>query len=304
VEDEKQLGSTLAKLLQADVSLATPAPAIGFVHRRTQSADLYFVANTGNTPVKEKAMFRAPGRSGEWWDPVSGRISTAEALAQTREGTTIPLSLAPYASVVLVLSGRPLPSSRRAGHPAVPPAIDLSREWQVSFGQGNPPKTIDRLQSWTEDPKTRYFSGQATYEKNVNVSKNMILPGLTIRLDFGEGQPAPPRNLRSGMQAWLESPVREAAVVYVNDQRAGAVWCPPFSLEVTPFLKPGVNRIRVVVGNLAVNYMAGHSLPDYRLLNLRYGVRFEAQDMDKIQPVPAGLLGPIRLVAVPTPAPE
>ena len=30
---------------------------------------------------------------------------------------------------------------------------------------------------------------------------------------------------------------------------------------------------------------------------LRYGVRFEPQDMDEVQPVPAGLLGPIRLVA-------
>ena len=51
----------------------------------------------------------------------------------------------------------------------------------------------------------------------------------------------------------------------------------------------------VVVGNLALNHMAGRPLPDYRLLNLRYGVRFEAQDMDKVQPVPSGLLGPIRL---------
>jgi hypothetical protein len=42
--------------------------------------------------------------------------------------------------------------------------------------------------------------------------------------------------------------------------------------------------------------MAGRSLPAYRLLTLRCGVRFEPQGMDKIQPVPAGLLG---LVAVP-----
>jgi hypothetical protein len=41
--------------------------------------------------------------------------------------------------------------------------------------------------------------------------------------------------------------------------------------------------------------MAGRSLPAYRL-TLRYGVRFEPQGMDKIQPVPAGLLG---LVSVP-----
>jgi hypothetical protein len=98
------------------------------------------------------------------------------------------------------------------------------------------------------------------------------------------------------MQAWLDAPVREAAVVYINDQRAGSVWCPPYSLDVTGLLRRGENRIRIVVGNLAINHMAGRRLPDYRLLNLRYGERFQAQDMDKVQAVPAGLLGPIRLI--------
>ncbi len=86
-------------------------------------------------------------------------------------------------------------------------------------------------------------------------------------------------------------------MVYVNDRRAGSVWCPPYSLDVTGLLRRGENKIRIVVANLAVNHMAGRALPDYRLLNLRYGVRFEAQDMDKVQPVPAGLLGPIRLIS-------
>jgi len=45
--------------------------------------------------------------------------------------------------------------------------------------------------------------------------------------------------------------------------------------------------------------MAGHALPDYKLLNLRYGTRFDPQDMNNLQPVPAGLFGPIRLVAAP-----
>jgi hypothetical protein len=39
-----------------------------------------------------------------------------------------------------------------------------------------------------------------------------------------------------------------------------------------------------------MNYMAGHSLPDYRLFNLRYGERFQPQDMDKIQPSPRAYL--------------
>ena len=94
-----------------------------------------------------------------------------------------------------------------------------------------------------------------------------------------------------------DPPVRDAAVVYVNGRRAGSVWSPPYSVDVSGLLTPGENNLRVEVGNLAVNYMAGHALPDYKLLNLRYGVRFEAQDMDKIQALPSGLLGPIRLIA-------
>jgi hypothetical protein len=39
------------------------------------------------------------------------------------------------------------------------------------------------------------------------------------------------------------------------------------------------------VANVAINHMAERALPDYRLLNLRYGNRFEPQDMDKVRPV-------------------
>ena len=74
------------------------------------------------------------------------------------------------------------------------------------------------------------------------------------------------------------------------------MWSPPYSLDVTSRLRPGENTLRVEVANVAVNHMAGQSMPDYRPLNLRYGVRFEAQDMDKVQPVASGLRGPIRLI--------
>ena len=57
----------------------------------------------------------------------------------------------------------------------------------------------------------------------------------------------------SGTHATYTPPVREAAVVYVNGQRAGAAWCPPYQVELTGLLKPGVNEIKVVVGNLATN---------------------------------------------------
>jgi hypothetical protein len=33
------------------------------------------------------------------------------------------------------------------------------------------------------------------------------------------------------------------------------------------------------------------------VLNSRYGERFQAQDMENLKPLPAGLLGPVRLIA-------
>jgi hypothetical protein len=298
IEDEKQLGPSLQELLRPDVSLSSPVPDIGFVHRKVSTAAIYFIANTGNQSVNVNATFRVQGKSAEWWDPMSGRVSAAKMLAQTQMGTTVPLKLPPYGSTVLVVTDRPLSRHSSSRRLSIPHEIDLSQAWQVSFGREGTPQPMNRLESWTDNAETRYFSGLATYEKSIVVPKSMIHPGLSVRLDFGEGQPLTPHDLRAGMQAWLDAPVREAAVVYVNGERAGAVWCPPYSLDVTPFLKAGENRVRITVGNLAVNYMAGHALPDYRLLNLRYGVRFEAQDMDKIQPVASGLLGPIRLIPV------
>jgi hypothetical protein len=100
------------------------------------------------------------------------------------------------------------------------------------------------------------------------------------------------------MRAWLESPVREVAEVYVNEQAAGPVWRPPYEVEVTKWLHAGPNRMRIVVGNLAINELAAQVVPDYKLLNLRYGERFVPQDMKDLQPLPSGLLGPIRLRTV------
>ena len=118
-------------------------------------------------------------------------------------------------------------------------------------------------------------------------------------LNFGEGTPVTTtaRRAGNGMRAMLESPVREAAVVYINGKRAGSVWHAPYEVEVGPLLHAGVNTVRIVVANLAINEMANGPLPDYKALTAKYGERFQAQDMNSVQPQPSGLLGPVKLVA-------
>jgi len=296
-QDEKQsLREKLVTLLAPDFSSDPAVAEIGFVHRRTADTDIYFVANTSNLRQTVSATFRVAQAHAELWDPFTGKVAPANFEKSSQAGTTISLDLEPYASRLVVFNNRKLEPPNIGGF-RPPSPIDLSDDWNVTIGEKAKPFVMDHLRSWTDDESTRYFSGTATYEKELTVPGEFLNPGLAVRLDFGDGKPLAEQNLRSGMQSWLDAPIREAAVVYVNDQRAGSVWCPPYALDVSAYLRPGSNKIRVVVANLALNYMAGRRLPDYRLLTLRYGERFQAQDMDKVQPIPAGLLGSIRLIA-------
>jgi alpha-L-rhamnosidase len=286
--DEKQLGSALNKLLPADVATA---PEIGFVHRKLDFADIYFLVNTSNRPVRSQAGFRISGLDSAWWNPFNGEVTKADG------ATTVTLDLAPYESRVLVFSKDRFESRQKGPASA---SIDLSSNWTVRFADASESVQMQELRSWTADEQTKYFSGQATYERIVTIAQSMAGP---LRLTFGEGTPVDPsseRRAANGMRAWLESPVREAAAVYVNDRLAGTVWHPPYELNVTGMLHAGENKLRIVVANLAINAMARGPLPDYKLLNSRYGERFQAQDLVNLRPLPSGLLGPIHLEGAPS----
>lgn len=300
VADERVgLGRTLADLLTPDVALAPPSPDVGFVHRRTADADVYFLANTANVPSRTAATFRVDARHAEWWDPLTGRVSPAATRPHGTTGATVELDLPPYGSRFLVFGARRSTAPRAGGAQPLPEPILLDSGWTLRFGEGAP-VALDRLRSWTEDEGTRYFSGVATYERAVDIPPGFLRKGQAVRLEFGDTRPIPALpGAKPGMQAYLEAPVREAAVVHVNGRRAGSAWCPPYAVDLTDLLHPGTNTLRIEVGNLAVNHMAGQARPDYTLLNRRYGERFQAQDTENLQPEPAGLLGTIRLVAVP-----
>lgn len=296
--EDRELASKLRALLSPTVAFSPPETQIGFVRRKTQTEEIYFLANTGNEARSTRATFRVKDMQPEWWDAFSGKVHAASVLARDSEGTTIALDLPAYGSMLLVFSKRQQSHNAVSNLSDIPPPIDLSTEWKVTFGRTGRSILMDRLRSWTDDEETRFFSGEATYEKTVTIPADFIQPRLEVCLDFGEGTRVPETaQARLGTRAWLESPVRDAAEVYVNDRRAGSVWHPPYLVDVTELLHPGENNIRVIVGNLAINKMAGSSLPDYRLLNSRYGERFTPQDMQNLEPLPSGMLGTIRLVA-------
>ena len=295
---ESTVGEVLSKAASPDMKLSSPSTAIGFVHRHIASdADVYFVANTSNQPVHVRASFRSSGKHWELWDTFSALATSAGS------GATVNLDLAPYESKIIVLSSQAAPTSASATAHSALPSLDLSRNWNVAFPESQYEIEMPTLYSWSDDKKTRFYSGQALYKRDIEVPPVYLQSGLSLYLDFGPGTPVPEKPQSDGMRAWLDSPIREAALVYVNGDLAGSVWHPPYRLEITRFLKPGRNRLQLVVGNLALNALAGRSAPDYRLLNQRYGERFTPQPgMRHLQPLAAGILGTIQLLASPPPS--
>jgi hypothetical protein len=293
------LGAALRAALTPDIRLEPASPDVGQHHRRVGDADVYFVANTANVPHRARLTVRSVGRA-EWWDPLTGAARPAPVLAADRDTMTVALDLEPYGSTVLVIARGAPPRATRATAAPRPaaPVIDLRGPWTITFPDGAaPPRTRDVLGSWDTDDDTRYFSGVATYETVFELPAPP--PGAGVTLEFGSGRALDPNDRGPGMRTWLDAPIRDAAVVTINGQRAGAVWCPPYRLDIGRFVRPGNNTLSIRVGNTALNHMAGRPLPDYRLLILRYGDRFQPQGMEMVQPLPSGLVGPVRVAVTP-----
>ncbi len=277
-------------LLKPDVAMNPATPEVGFVHRRLPWADIYFVANTDNRRHAFDATFRGSLNNPEWWDPFTGRITSAGT------GSTIHFDLTPYESRVLVdVHGRP--QAREPIEAATFAPIDLTHDWKVTFDKTGATETMQTLHSWTDDEAQKYYSGTATYERAVEIPDTVAHAGVAF-LDFGAGTPVERTTLhQAGMQTWYDPPLRDAAMVYVNGKLAGTVWHPPYKIDLGPLLHQGTNELKIVVANTAINELAGRAAPDYRLLNLRYGEKFTPQDMDHLQPLPSGILGPLRLIS-------
>jgi len=289
VPDERKLGASLASWSPPDFRTLPQTPEVGFIHRHLDHGDLYFVANTSNQPRTTRATFRSAAAHGEEWNPFTGKTLGIVAAGP------IELALEPYESRIFYFSSEQL-SPVTSESPGRSNSLDMSDDWQVTIG--NSSRSMDRLTSWTERPDLHCFSGLATYEKTFNIAGHDLRPGNLFFLDFGKGSPIPiPDPLPAfNMRAYLNSPVAEAAQVFVNERFAGYVWHPPFRIEISSLLQPGNNRLRIVVGNTAINELAGVALPNYRLLYARYGVEFIPQGMEHLEPLPSGMLGPVTLI--------
>ncbi len=310
VADEFALETALHQAAAPDLQLSSNKDEIGFIRRKLPNADIYFVANTSNHLVSARATFATKHKFGEQWSPDTGRPYPGSVTA-----ANLPIGLAPYESAVFVFSDTP--ANEPAPQRPSTEMVDLSTDWYVVFPSIRKSATERTLSDWTADPATRFYSGVAVYQRDfmlkeppagsayleVTGGTPLAAPRLAAPADPTARLPGSPlpnpliTGTGPGMRAWYDPPIREAAVVFINGHRAGALWHPPYKLEVGAWLTPGRNHVEIRVYNTALNAWAALPPRDYKPLIAKYGDRFQMQDLNKVQPVPSGLLGGIHLIA-------
>jgi hypothetical protein len=122
------------------------------------------------------------------------------------------------------------------------PPLAVAGSWELSFpqGWGAPERiTLNKLQSWSENTNAgvKYFSGTATYRKEILIPKKAFDSDQQLWLDLGR--------------------VKNFAEVSLNGVDLGILWRPPFRVNITGCARPGQNHLEVKVTNLWPNRLIG-----------------------------------------------
>ncbi len=174
----------------------------------------------------------------------------------------------------------------------------LEGDWQVSFAD-EPLRPVELPHAWEEEPGRQHFSGSARYRTVVELAG--LEPMSTMELDLGETRELSAAETESeglvgaSFRARLTAPVGEVAAITVNGVDCGLLWAPPYRLDISAAVRPGLNEIEITVFNTGANALAADE--DIRRLAARseqqYGRRFRLQDLDRaMTTVRSGLFQP------------
>ena len=265
--------------LLSGVSLETALQMLGvkpdvqgdvrWLHRRTEGADWYFITPEKQQSFKGKVTFLAQGAA-ELWDAVTGNITPLNVERQG-EYASVELDLPKAGSCFVVF--RQDKSQQQAVKVAYNQEQPVDGKWMLQFPEGwGAPATLDveALAPWCNLPMSdegKAFSGSVTYTTSFDWKND----AKQVQLDLGK--------------------VSMIAEVFVNDQKVRTLWCSPYILDISNFVKQGENKLQVKVTSTWFNRLVfDASLPEAE----RKTWTIEGPKADaKLKEY--GLLGPVNL---------
>jgi len=290
------LAVAVSAAIRPDVQVS-PSTDIGVVHRRGADVAVYLVVNTGPT-TRTFTLAARDARTGyEEWDADTGAVRRS---GPTGDGVEV--TLHPYQATVLIMTDAPPSAPTGDGRDGRAVAagggrrLDLDVDWQVQFADGDA-EAVTLPHVWEDQPGRTGYSGAAAYRTTVELtdpdaSGRVLLDlGDPAVVDAGSAEVGGMRG--HSYRAMISAPVREVAEVRVNDVACGVLWAPPYTVDVTDAVRPGVNTVEIIVHNTAANRLAQneeiHALAADS--EQRYGRRFRMQELEHaMDTVCSGLL--------------
>ena len=296
-------GRTLREVLQErgigpdfDFTSRNKEIDLDYIHRKTESADIYFVSNKNMQWVEVDCVFRVKGKVPEIWMPDTGEMRNQLVYDFVEGGTKVSLRLPPAGSVFVVFREKAeenhIVSIGRNGTQVFPTSPGIAQELasiEVLPGKDNDLELI----AWREGSYIlETAKGRREKVEVESVPAEFEIEGSwEVRFPVGWG--APPSKVFPRLISWTEATeegvkyfsgiatyhkefevpanllasdrqlvldlgqVSIIADVYLNGKRLGILWKPPFRLDITHAVKPGKNRLIVEVANLWSNRIAG-----------------------------------------------
>ncbi|TCC99334.1 glycosyl hydrolase [Pedobacter hiemivivus] len=259
------------------------AKYIAYAHRNTVDKDIYFIANQLDKERLLDLSFRIADlkTAPEFYDAVSGETWKVKNWSVVDGRLELQVKLEPNASVFVIFDRNANPAHSVEGKnnwSEFTTTQVLDKDWQVTFDPqyGGPSKPVlfKDLTDWSlnQDSLIRYYSGTATYNKNINIKS------------------------KKTDQVWLDlGAVANIADVKVNNISCGIVWTPPYRVEISKALRNGNNQISIELSNTWANRLIGDQrLPENkRITKTTAPYRLEGKPLLK-----AGLLGPVTIQTI------
>jgi hypothetical protein len=242
-------GKTLEEVINADrlppdieVKGLPSDVQLDWIHRRSASEDIYFIANLSDRQVNFEISFRVERSVPELWDAVTGSTRHLPEFREENGRTIVPMQFEQCQSLFVVF--------RRASHVArfstgkgnfnrTKDLVTLAGPWDVSFDSTwGGPKTVtfEQLEDWSKHSEDgiRYYSGTATYRKTFDLPHAVQGP---LYLDLGE--------------------VKNLAQVRLNGKDLGVVWTAPWRVAIDDAAREKGNELEIEVVNLWPNRLIG-----------------------------------------------
>lgn len=256
------------------------AQQIAWTHRAGAGFDIYFIANQQNEELTINVSLRIANKVPELWDAVTGETRQAASWLNENGRTSLKLRLSPNASIFVVLRKTAVRAPEKAGNnwDEIKTVSHVNGTWQVKFDPkfGGPAEQVifKQLTDWSRNDNKgiKYYSGTAVYINSFNWTKKSA----------------------KSARFWLDvGTVNNIASVKINGIVCGVAWTAPYRVDITKALRAGTNHITIEVSNTWANRLIGdHSLPPgERITNTTAPYR-----LDKKPLLPAGLLGPVKIV--------